>query len=503
MTSPYPTAIKRSLSWLRRAGRVAVAQTLGSLVRRAGWVGVALAALLIGAGPVAAATMFYVRGGGDGHRIGMSQYGSYGFALHGKDYRWILGHYYTGTSLGTTDPNRTIRVLLAAGAAAFGGATSAPGKKLNPNATYRVVSLRSGAVAIVNPRGKTVGAFAAPLTVTGDGPLWVPGLGWYRGALQFRPDGAGGIETVNALDLEDYVRGVISAEMPSGWAPEALKVQAVAARTYAITTTVNRGAFDVYSDTRSQMYRGMAAETASTNAAVAATHGQIVTYNGAPAITYFAASSGGYTEDIQDAWPGSSPEPWLKAVPDPYDNAGGNPYYRWTYSYSLPAVQAKLGRLVKGKLIGIQIIRDGADPGMVAANVVGTAGTTRVSAGSLEGLFGLLSTNASFSTITTLPGAGAVAQSARAAKPAPADHAVAALVPLVHDLVASMPSIHGTVFPGHTGDSVTVQIDDHGTWKDVATTTLGAGGSYSAQIPGAGTYRIVYADIDGPSVSVS
>jgi stage II sporulation protein D len=277
----------------------------------------------------------------------------------------------------------------------------------------------------------------------------------------------------------------------------------VAARTYAITTTVDRGAFDVYSDTRSQMYRGVAAETASTNAAVAATHAQIVTYRGAPAITYFAASSGGYTESIQDAWPGASPEPWLKAVPDPYDNAGGNPYYRWSYSYSMPAVQAKLGRLVKGQLVGIQVVHDGADPGMAAATVVGTRGTTRVSGGSLQSLFGLLSTYASFATITTLPGPGP-AHAKRAAGPAQADRAVAALVPLVDNLVAgSLPAVHGNVFPARRGATVTAEVSGRGGWRTVATGSVAADGSYSVQVPGPGTYRIVYDGISGPSVNVS
>ncbi len=451
---------------------------------------------------MAAATVFYVRGGGDGHRIGMSQYGSYGYALHGRDYRWILAHYYSGTALGLTNPNQTIRVLLADGSAAFSGASIAPGKKLNPQGIYYVRALSSGALAIVNRFGKTVGTYGSPLTVSGNGPLYVPGLGWYRGALQFRPSG-GGVETVNALDLEDYVRGVISAEMPSGWAPAALEVQAVAARTYAITTSVDRGAFDVYSDTRSQMYRGVAAETPSTNAAVAATRAQIVTYHGAPAITYFAASTGGYTESIQDAWPGASPEPWLKAVPDPYDGAGGNPYHRWTYTYSMPSVQAKLGGLVKGQLVGIQTIRDGADPGMVSANVIGTGGSTHVSAGTLVSLFGLMSTNVSFTTITTLPGP-ATAHGTRQPASAQPDGAVAALVPLVHNLVAgTMPALHGNVFPARADTKITVQISTSGGWKTTGTATVGRDGSYSLQVPAAGAYRAVYNGIDGPVIVVS
>ena len=91
--------------------------------------------------------------------------------------------------------------------------------------------------------------------------------------------------TVDAVGLDDYVRGVIAAEMPSSWSPEALKTQAVAARTYAITTNVGGGFYDLYPDTRSQMYRGVSAETPATDAAVAATAGQVVTYNGTPAVT--------------------------------------------------------------------------------------------------------------------------------------------------------------------------------------------------------------------------
>ena len=102
----------------------------------------------------------------------------------------------------------------------------------------------------------------------------VPGLrdGRYRGAFEFRPSGRG-INAINAVGLESYVRGVVSAESPSAWPAETLKAQAVAARTYAITSragSISDG-FDQYADTRSQMYKGVAAETASTNAAVTAT----------------------------------------------------------------------------------------------------------------------------------------------------------------------------------------------------------------------------------------
>ncbi len=221
--------------------------------------------MLIVPAAASAASRFYIRGGGNGHGIGMSQYGAYGYALHGKDYRWILGHYYEGTTIANIDPNRIVRVLLATGRASFGGASRAGDKPLRPLSTYSVHLRADGSLGLVDGAGKLVGRFAAPLTVSGSGPLDVGGLGGYRRALEFRPDGAGAVETIETVGLDDYVRGVISAEMPASWSSEALETQAVAARTYAITTNVGGGAFDVYSDTRSQMYQGIAAETPSTD----------------------------------------------------------------------------------------------------------------------------------------------------------------------------------------------------------------------------------------------
>ena len=332
----------------------------------------------------------------------MSQYGAYGYALHGWTYQQILAHYYTGTTLGQTNPAQTVRVLLGSGSAAFAGATHVGNKSLNPSLTYDVVPLANGSLKIVNQSsGKAVGTFSAPLTAVGPGPLSLAGLGAYRGSLEFRPNGSGGVYTVNVVGLDDYVQGVVAAEMPSTWSQQALDAQAVAARTYAITTDVSGGFFNLYPDTRSQMYRGVAAETASTNAAVAATSGQIVTYNGAPAVTYFFASSGGYTENVEDAWPGATPDPWLRGVPDPYDGAGGDPYHHWTRQMSLATAAKDLGKLVKGKLVGIKVTKTGASPRIMTANVIGTGGTVSVTGSQLEGAFGLLSTWAAFTTISS------------------------------------------------------------------------------------------------------
>jgi stage II sporulation protein D len=463
--------------------------------------GVSVAAVLAFAGPAAATTTLYVRGAGYGHGIGMSQYGANGYALRGENYRWILGHYFTDTQIGTTNPDQIVRVLLGSGSAAFAGATQAGGKALDPNLTYDVTPLANGQVSLVDQAtAKQMGKFAAPLVATGPGPLSVAGLGAYRGALEFRSNGSGGVYTVNALGLDDYVRGVISAEMPSSWAPEALKAQAVAARTYAITTDVAGSFYNLYPDTRSQMYRGIAAETPATDAAVAATAGQIVTYDGAPAVTYFFASSGGHTENIQDAWPGAAADPWLRGVPDPYDDAGGNPYYRWGDHFSLAAATARLGRLVKGTLIGIKVTKTGGSPRIMLAQVVGTGGTTTVTGSQLQGAFTLLSTWASFTTISTVPvqvpAHGPVVRGG-------SDLALIAEAKRLHGLLAAVPpAIRGRVFPAGKGSLVAVQVHAGNGWRTTSTVRLRAGGAFEAGLPAPGTYRVAYHGVNGPAVLV-
>jgi SpoIID/LytB domain protein len=463
----------------------------------------ALALVICGvlAGTARGTTRFYIRGGGNGHGIGLSQYGAYGYALHGRGYRWILRHYYRGTSLGRIAPRTTVRVLLATGRSSFSGADRVAGttgrtaKKLRPGLTYSAHPDADGSVTVVDQAGHKVGRFSAPVTVRGRGPLAVAGVGTYRGALELRPDGAGGIETVDAIGVDDYVRGVISAEMPSAWAAQALRAQAVAARTYALTSDAGGAAFDLYPDTRSQMYRGVAAETRATDAAVAATRGQVVTYHGAPIVTYFFASSGGHTEDIQNVWPGATPEPYLRGVVDRYDGAGDDPYHRWGSDLTTGRAASKLGKLVKGRLVGVRVTRHGVSPRVIAAAVVGTRGTTTVAGTELQHAFGLLTTYAQFTSITTLAGR-AQAPKARGVNPA---GAVAALVPVFRGLVVA--GIHGSLFAAPKHGSVAVERQVRHRWRTVAHAPL-RHGAYDTAVPGPGTYRVSFRGIDGPAVRV-
>jgi SpoIID/LytB domain protein len=196
------------------------------------------------------------------------------------------------------------------------------------------------------------------------------------------------------LPLERYVRGVVAAEMPADWPAAALDAQAIASRTYALTSHAGGSRFDVYSDTRSQVYEGAAAETPATNAAVAATAGQIVLYHGKPATTYFFASSGGTTESIENGFVGSSPEPWLLGVSDPYESVSAS---SWKVTLSFTAVAARLRGILKGAFRGIEVLARGVSPRVVSALVLGSAGNTPVSGPELAGRLGLQSTWAYFS----------------------------------------------------------------------------------------------------------
>jgi stage II sporulation protein D len=202
---------------------------------------------------------------------------------------------------------------------------------------------------------------------------------------------------VRKLPLEAYVRGVVGAEMPASWPLAALEAQAVASRTYALTDHAGGARFDVYADTRSQVYLGRKAQTAQTDAAVAATAGQVVTYAGQPAITYFFASSGGATEDVQNGFPGATPEPWLRGVPDPFDQG---PQHSWSVSMSFATAGARLRGLVRGTFRGIEVLRRGYSPRILEAYVLGSAGRTQVDGVELASRLGLDASWAYFSVRT-------------------------------------------------------------------------------------------------------
>lgn len=152
----------------------------------------------------------------------------------------------------------------------------------------------------------------------------------YRGEIEVRRSPGGGLTVINELPLEVYLRGVVPKEMPPLWPQAALQAQAVASRTYALRTQASgkyaAEGFDVTDDTSSQVYYGAGAEHPNADAAIAATAGQVVTYQGELITTFFHSQSGGHTEDNEVVFTTGSPVPYLRGVQD-FDTAA--PYYRW------------------------------------------------------------------------------------------------------------------------------------------------------------------------------
>jgi len=355
----------------------------------------ALAALTF-ASSAQAGVSWVVKGHGFGHGVGMSQYGAYGYARHGKDYDFILGHYYSGTTIGQLSGPRIVRVLLAIvpGDVGFSEATSACGVALDPERIY--AAHRAGSsVKLRSSDGKPLADCGRKLRAAGNGRVEIAALGAYRGALEVVPtdSDAGSLNAINALPVDQYVKGVIPNESPPSWPQSALRAQAVAARSFAVTVDVGGNGFGLYNDTRSQVYEGLDSETPTTNAAADATRGQVVMYGGEIAETYFSACSGGHTESVQDVFFGP-PVPYLVGVPDPYDYYC--PLHDWTLRFSGPQISAKLGAYLNGRLKKVAITKRGVSPRIVWAKLYGTGGVTKVRGDQLESALGGYSTWMSF-----------------------------------------------------------------------------------------------------------
>ncbi|HEX6752488.1 MAG TPA: SpoIID/LytB domain-containing protein [Solirubrobacterales bacterium] len=342
---------------------------------------------LLLASPASAGVSWVVEGHGFGHGVGMSQYGAYGYAKHGKGYRFILGHYYSGTSLGQLTAPQIVRVLLEISPrdVGFSGASSACGRALDPNRGYE--AHRAGmSVKLRDAAGRPLASCGRRLRAAGGGTIEIAGT-TYRGALEVVPTAsdAGSLNTINALSVEQYVKGVIANESPPSWPRAALRAQAVAARSFALTASVDGNGFDLYSDTRSQVYGGLQSETASTNAAATATKGQVLTYGGEIAETYFSACSGGHTESVQNVFFGPA-VPYLVGVPDPYDYYC--PLHDWTLRFSGPEINDRLSGYLNGRLTKIVVTERGASPRIVWARLYGTGGVTRVRGDELAAALG-------------------------------------------------------------------------------------------------------------------
>jgi stage II sporulation protein D len=453
------------------------------MLNRVATLTVAIVALTC-TGTAGAAERWSMRGAGWGHGIGLSQWGSYGYAKQGADYRAIVDHYYRDTQIAVRDGG-VVRVLLQPNRSTvyIRNATQAGDRMLDDQALYKATRT-DNKVVLRSSSGRKLETFGEMVRVVGGRHMRLLGRadngvrdGLYRGALEIRAAAGSGLNAINAIAMEDYLLGVVPSESPSSWPAAALQAQAVVARSYALASNVNGNGFNQYADTRSQMYRGYLGEAPSTTQAVADTSGQIVTYGGAVATTFFFSTSGGYTENIENAFVGSQPRPWLKGVKDPYDDP--SPYHRWRLDFSRASLAAKLGSWVKGRFRGIKVLKRGVSPRVVKASIVGSRGSTVVTGPQIRSRMGLRDTWFRLRRVSTKK-SPAEARTLRGARP----------------LIA----LHGTIdAPGI--DTVSLQRRTSDGWKSAGTFPV-LNGAYAIHVGTPGIYRVSAGWAPGPAVSV-
>lgn len=188
-----------------------------------------------------------------------------------------------------------------------------------------------------------------PLSNEGNAETWFKGYTYYGDFEYYRYDNTG-LTVINVVSIDDYVKCVVPYEMSSSWPIEALKAQAVCARSYFaanVNSTYSKYGFDVTATTSSQAYNGTSAATANSNAAVDATRGEYITYNGKICDAVYSSSSGGGTEDCENVF--TSALPYLRGVVDPFSlevPKASNGKRDWTFEFSGSDLAVKTGNRI-------------------------------------------------------------------------------------------------------------------------------------------------------------
>lgn len=344
-----------------------------------------------------------VTGHGFGHGHGLSQYGAQGAALAGLSAAQILSFYYPGTttramggrvSVGITNPTGVTQVESRPGLVARPVSGTGPSytlSTLRPHAQrWRLQTTATGAELdyqisperpwrVIKRATGDLEFYAAGAPITLDLPS---GPVAYRGTLRQTAH-----QTVNLLTVDNYVRGVVAREMPASWSAAALQSQAVAARSYVAYVKAHPTGrpYQICDTTACQVYGGVAAETAATNAAVAATAGQVLAYAGTPAVTQYSSSDGG--------WTAAGSVPYQVAQADPYDGWAGNGQHTWTTTVTTASVAAAWPAVGTPTSVDV-LTRDGnGDWGgrVLTVQIAGTAGSVTVSGAAFRSALNLKS----------------------------------------------------------------------------------------------------------------
>lgn len=304
--------------------------------------------------PIPKDAQITIDGHGFGHGKGLSQHGARGAARQGLNHREIMDFYYPGTSWGTVRGH--VRVHITADTTDSVVVRPRSKLKVRDIAAKKVYTLPSNGAAkwrlTARSKNRTSVAFKAkgqpwkrwklfkadaqfgagnrPITLVMPKGREVA----YRGVLRSASSGVGKArDTVNVVTMEHYLRGVVPLEMPASWNAEAVRSQAVAARTYATFERSNPLAkhYQICDTTQCQVYGGASAEHPLSDAAIKATAREILTYEGKAAFTQFSSSSGG--------WTAVGSRPYLVAKPDPYDDWSGNTVHSWKHQTTAAQIE--------------------------------------------------------------------------------------------------------------------------------------------------------------------
>jgi len=377
----------------------------------------------LGPGQALALRQSYVfDGSGWGHGVGMCQYGARGMAAAGHNYQNILTYYYRGTQVSGWSCPPTIRVGLLEGMASVQLAAESgsfvlytsdgdiPGGVVTPGGTWTVKPSSSGGFWIYRPdgtllNGASYGSASKPLYARGsadDNVLRLPqngnrGVRHLTGGTPLELNAYGSPLSLRAIlvsGFETYLKGL--DEVPGSWPGEAVKAQAVAARSYAVRAMGKHASsnFDICDEVHCQYYRGYDKEKDSGWVqAVDATSRQVLAYGGQVAQCFYSSSCGGHTDNNEDVW-GGTPVPYLRGVPDPYCVDSANPHARWTVTLSREDIESRLNAS-PGTYIGTLYSIDLSDrtpSGRVRrATFNGSAARVTISGEQLRGLLGLRS----------------------------------------------------------------------------------------------------------------
>ncbi len=298
-------------------------------------------------------------GRGRGHGVGLCQWGARGRAIAGQNATQIVTAYYSGTTVAPAVPRETtirvlVRYVMPNGAehvnriyARHGAWRIAGSDRVLPPDGYLQLRMMGGnqspQLSVHAPNGQLLEGPGLGLPITlhpGDANARFqlaypqPAPTTYRGSISLIPSGAV-VQTINTVGIEDYLRGVIAAEMTHSWPIEALHAQLIASRSFAYASSRNTGrrTYDFDATQSAQVYRGTAVEYPHINSLIDQHPGLAITLNGQVVAGYYSSTCAGWTENNEDIWFSNTPHSYLRAIRDvdvlgqAYDAA--SPYLSW------------------------------------------------------------------------------------------------------------------------------------------------------------------------------